>query len=391
MKREFLNLGRQPLSNKFLKKEQFKDEFFFDLIILFDEETKLVSMKNFVEPELNFNNQYPYWTSKSIPMVKHFEDTATMLREQYKPNKVLEIGSNDGTFIKNFNREDSICVEPCGNFAKYTNEKLNYKTYSDYWNFDLSKQIKNENGKMDLIYSANCISHINDLDNVFRGVKNILSNKGIFVFEDPSCLSVMKRNSYDQIYDEHPHLFSVISLNNLLEKYGLTLFRVDNLEVHGGSNRIFVKHIDNKYQEVEFSVEDNLKREKEFGLNDFITYQKFAERVEKSKRDLLELLKNAKDSNKKVMCIGATCKSSVIFNYCGIDESLIQCISDTTPDKQNLFHPGTHIPIVDRKDININDYDYVFLGAWNFKDYIIKNEKDFKGKFITHVPEVHCV
>lgn len=391
MKREFLNLGRQPLSNKFLKREQFKDEFFFNLVILFDEETKLVSMKNFVEPELNFNNEYPYWTSKSIPMVKHFKDTATMLREQYKPNKVLEIGSNDGTFIKNFNRKDSICVEPCGNFAKYTNEELNYKTYSDYWNFDLSEQIKNENDRMDLIYSANCISHINDLDNVFRGIKNILSDKGIFVFEDPSCLSVMKRNSYDQIYDEHPHLFSVISLNNILEKYGLTLFRVDNLEVHGGSNRIFVKHIDNKYQEVEFSVEDNLKREKEFGLNDFVTYQKFADRVKKSKYDLLELLKDAKDSNKKVMCIGATCKSSVIFNYCEIDESLIECISDTTPDKQNLFHPGTHIPIVDRKDININDYDYVFLGAWNFKDYIIEKEKDFKGKFITHVPEVHCV
>tara|TARA_R110001583_G_scaffold50520_3_gene157694 strand:+ start:1021 stop:2196 length:1176 start_codon:yes stop_codon:yes gene_type:complete len=391
MKKEFLNLGRQPLSNKFLKKEQFANEFFFDLVILFDEETKLVSMKNFVEPKQNFNNEYPYWTSKSIPMVKHFKNTANMLKKQYKPNKVLEIGSNDGTFIKNFSRDDSICVEPCGNFAKYTNEKLNYKTYSDYWNFNLSEKIKNKNGRMDLIYSANCISHINDLDNVFRGIKNILSDKGIFVFEDPSCLSVMERNSYDQIYDEHPHLFSVISLNNLLEKYGLTLFRVDNLEVHGGSNRIFVKHIDNRYQEVEFSVEDNLKKEKEFGLNDFVTYQRFADRVEKSKCDLLELLKEAKDSNKKVMCIGATCKSSVIFNYCGIDESLIQCISDTTPDKQNLFHPGTHIPIVDRGDININDYDYVFLGAWNFKDYIIKNENEFKGKFVTHVPEVHCV
>ena len=391
MKKEFLNLGRQPLSNKFLKKEQFANEFFFDLVILFDEETKLVSMKNFVEPKQNFNNEYPYWTSKSTPMVKHFKNTANMLKKQYKPNKVLEIGSNDGTFIKNFSRDDSICVEPCGNFAKYTNEKLNYKTYSDYWNFNLSEKIKNKNGRMDLIYSANCISHINDLDNVFRGIKNILSDKGIFVFEDPSCLSVMERNSYDQIYDEHPHLFSVISLNNLLEKYGLTLFRVDNLEVHGGSNRIFVKHIDNRYQEVEFSVEDNLKREKEFGLNDFVTYQRFADRVEKSKCDLLELLKEAKDSNKKVMCIGATCKSSVIFNYCGIYESLIQCISDTTPDKQNLFHPGTHIPIVDRGDININDYDYVFLGAWNFKDYIIKNENEFKGKFVTHVPEVHCV
>ena len=392
MKKEFLNLGRQPLSNKFLNKKQFDTEFFYDLKVVFDEDTKLVSMKNFVKPEQVFDADYPYWTSKSVPMIEHFKNTAEMLQNDFKLDKILEIGSNDGTFIKNFNRDDSICVEPCGNFAKYTNEKLKYKTYSEYWTLDLSEKIKNKHGKVDLIYSANCISHINDLETVFKGAKNILSDRGVFVFEDPSCLNVLKRNSYDQIYDEHPHLFSVTSLNNILKNYGLMLLRVDNLEVHGGSNRIFVTHM-NKSPELKIdkSVEDNLRRENEFGLNEFKTYEMFAERIKKSKDDLLKLLKQAKDSNKKVICIGATCKSSVIFNYCGVDSSLIEYITDTTPDKQNLLHPGTHIPVVDRNSIDINDYDYIFLGAWNFKDYIIKNEKDFRGEYITHVPKVHCV
>jgi len=266
---------------------------------------------------------------------------------------------------------------------------LSYKTYGDYWTTKLSKTIRDNHGKFDLIYSANCISHINDLDGVFKAVKNTLSGRGIFVFEDPSCLSVLQRNSYDQIYDEHPHLFSVTSLNNLLKLYGLELFRVDNLQVHGGSNRIFARLASNI--ESEDSVRDNLKREEEFGLNDFETYKKFADRVDKSKDDLLELLYKAKSEGKKVLSIGATCKSSIVFNYCGIDESLMECITDTTPDKQNLLQPGTHIPVVDRNSININDYDYAFLGAWNFIDYIRENETEFKGQYITHVPEVRCV
>ena len=87
----------------------------------------------------------------------------------------------------------------------------------------------------------------------------------------------------------------------------------------------------------------------------------------------------------KVVSIGATCKSSIVFNYCGIDSSMVECIIDTTPDKQGLLSPGSHIPIVDRKSVDLNDYDCVFLGAWNFMDYIINKEKEFNGKFITHV------
>jgi methylation protein EvaC len=333
-----------------------------------------------------FNEDYAYSTSMSYPMVKHFELTANMLKEEFNPETVLEIGSNDGPFIKNFDTETSICVEPCENFAKKTTD-MGYRSYISFWDTDVSRGIKEIHGEMDLVYAANCICHIQNLDECFAAVKNILSKDGVFVFEDPSLLRMLERGSYDQIYDEHAHIFSVTALNNILINNGLTIFRVDNLSVHGGSNRIYVA----RNRPVEFSVAENKQREYDFGINNFQTYEIFAERVRKSKKDLVELLTKLKGEGKRVVSIGATSKSTTVFNYCDIGESLIECITDTTPDKQGLLAPGSHIPVVDRESVNLNDYDYAFLGAWNFKDVIANKEREFVengGKFITHVPEV---
>ena len=141
---------------------------------------------------------------------------------------------------------------------------------------------------------------------------------------------------------------------------------------------------------------ENIDNERNFGIDNFQTYEFFTERVNKSKNDLVELLSFIKNDGKRVMSIGATAKSTTVFNYCGIGAApwqtdLIELITDTTKDKQGMYAPGSHIPVVDRESVNINDYDYVFLGAWNLKDYIIKNEKKFNGKFITHVPKVEVV
>jgi len=388
MKKEFLDLGRQPIANKFLKKDGLEDEFFFNLKVVFDEETKLVSIKDFVAPELMFNEDYAYNTSLSTPMVNHFKETAEMLNMKFRPRKVLEIGSNDGPFISNFSKVDSICVEPCGNFAEITNG-MGYHTYDNFWTTDLSEKIISEHGYMDLIYSANCICHIQDLDDAFKAIKNTLSPSGVFVFEDPSLLRMLERGSYDQIYDEHAHVFSVTALNNILRKNGLQIFSVDNLSVHGGSNRIYTCHLESST--IGDSVKQNLKEEKDFGIDKFETYQIFANRVEESKKILHEKLSDLKQKGKKIVSIGATSKSTTVFNYCGIDSSLIDCITDTTPDKQGLLAPGSHIPVVDRESVNLNDYDYAFLGAWNFKEVIANKESDFVengGKFITHVPQI---
>jgi len=391
MFKEFLDLGRHPIANAFLTEEEFSDEFFFDLKVCWDDDSKLVSIKDFVEPERIFNNEYPYNTSNSFPMVEHFKSTAEMLKGEFNPKSVLEIGSNDGPFITNFDRENSVCVEPCGNFSLKT-AHMGYQSYTSFWTTELSEKIKSHHGKMDLIYAANCICHIHDLDDTFKAVHNLLSDDGVFVFEDPSLLRILERGSYDQIYDEHPHIFSVTALNNLLKRNGLILFDVDNLSVHGGSNRIYAKKpnipSDNTMSP---NVFENLKEEKSFGVDNFETYKIFAQRVAESKKNLVGLLRKIKDGGKKIMSIGATAKSTTVFNYCDIGIELIDVITDTTLDKQGKFSPGAHIPIMSREDVNILDYDYVYLGAWNFKDVIANKEREFVengGKFITHVPTV---
>jgi SAM-dependent methyltransferase len=389
MKKEFLNLGKQPIANGFLYEKDIPNEFFYNLKVGFDNKTKLVTQMEYVDPPLMFNENYSYRGSMSTTMVNHFKEFSNLFIN--KDIKVLEIGSNDGVFLKNWNPKQTFAVEPCGNFAKETNE-LGYKTYNEFWTFDLSTKIKETHGQIDLIFAANCICHIPDLDQTFKAVHNLLSDKGIFVFEDPSLAQMINNNSYDQIYDEHPHIFSVIALNNLLTKNNLKIIKVDNTPVHGGSNRLWVVKNTNS-QLPDKSVKNNIEFEKILKLNTFSTFKKFAKKVEQSKKDLVNLLINCKKQNKKVISYGATSKSTTVFNYCGINSDLIQYIIDTTPEKIGKLAPGSHIPIIESQGIQ-QDVDVAYLGAWNFAIEILKKEKEFVdkgGRFLTHVPIVKFI
>ena len=208
MKKQFLDLGKQPIANGFLHKEEIKDEFFFNLKVGFDEKTKLVTQMEYVDPPLMFNENYSYRGSMSKTMKKHFKELSQNFN---RFSHILEIGSNDGVFLKNWDPKRAIAVEPCLNFAEETQD-MGYITYPKFWTTELSETIKNNEGKRDIIFAANCICHIPDLDDAFRAVENLLTDKGVFVFEDPSLAEMINNNSYDQIYDEHPHIFSVISL-----------------------------------------------------------------------------------------------------------------------------------------------------------------------------------
>ena len=388
MKKQFLDLGKQPIANGFLYKNQIKDEFFFNLQAGFDNETKLVTQMEYVDPPLMFNENYAYRGSMSVTMREHFKQLSKSLPMH---SKVLEIGSNDGVFIKNWNPKNVVAVEPCKNFATETQD-LGYITYPSFWTTSLSNTIKEKHGMQDIIFSANCICHIPDLDDTFKAAENLLTYNGVFIFEDPSLAGMINNNSYDQIYDEHPHIFSVIALDNILKRNGLEIIHVENLTVHGGSNRIYAMKTGNGL--IDPSVEQNKSYERILGLDKFATFVRFAEKVKQSKEDLLRLLTRCKAENKKVISYGATSKSTTIFNYCGIGTDLIEYITDTTPEKQGKLSPGVHIPIVS-PDIGFDkSVDYAYLGAWNFIKEIRKKENNYLnqgGKFITHVPVVQVV
>jgi len=393
MKTVFLDLGRQPIANGFVKIANPVNEYFFDLRVLFDDDTYLVSLEEFVPPEKMFNEEYVYKSSMSRTMQSHFEKTANNLKKEFNPQRSLEIGSNDGVFVSHFNANTTIAVEPCGNFAKITNE-LGYSTYPEFWTFDLAEKILCEHGSRDLIFSANCMCHIGNIQDAFKAVEHTLSDNGVFVFEDPSLLKMIERGSYDQIYDEHAHIFSVLSIDKLLKEAGLEIFRVKALKVHGGSNRFYVKKLSNNNIEVEQNVYDALKAEKAAGLADLITYQNFSIRVEKSKKDLLKLLHDYKLAGKKIVSYGGTSKSTTVFNYCGIGPDLIDYVVDTTLDKQNKFSPGVHIPVVSPEAGFDESVEVAFLGAWNYEEEILQKEVEYLargGVFVTHVPSVRAL
>tara|TARA_Y100000996_G_scaffold410622_1_gene393327 strand:- start:14 stop:1192 length:1179 start_codon:yes stop_codon:yes gene_type:complete len=386
--KKFLDLGLQPLANSYIKKSNLKfKEKKFKLIVGFDPKNFLVSILNTVPKEKMFNKNYPYKSSESKTMQKSFKSMSKKLKLKYKPNFVIEIGSNDGTFIKNFNRKKVVGVEPCKNLALITKKK-GYVTYSEYWNSKLAKKIT-KNRKADLIYSANTLSHIENFNEIFKAINISLSEKGILVIEDPSLLECLKNVAYDQFYCEHIYVFSTISLKKILDKYNMEIFNIENTNTHGGSNRYFIKKKNNSFYKINNNVQKEIKKEIKFGLNKLSTYKKFEKKVKLSKKKLIAIFSRIKKKKLKIIGYGATAKSCTILNYCGIGQESIDFFYDTTSFKVNKFLPGTKIYIKRYKRLNKKEADFVYLGAWNFKEEIFRKEKKFikdGGKFITHVP-----
>ena len=384
----FLDLGLQPLANNYIsKKDLKKKEKKYRLKVGINLETKLVSINKPISSKIMFNNKYPYRSSMSKTMIKSFVDLSKLINRKFRPDKILEIGSNDGSFIKNFAKKKVIGIEPCSNVEKIT-KKMGFNTYSDYWDTKTAKKILKKNGNVDLIYSANTISHIQNLDDVFKSINIVLSNDGILVIEDPSLLECLKKNTYDQFYNEHIYVFSLIGIESILKKHNLEIFHVQNLSIHGGSNRYFIKKIYNK-RKIESSVKINRNKEINYGLKKLSTYKRFAKRVQLSKKMLRDIFNQINSKNKKIIGYGVTAKSTTILNYCKINNNLIEYFTDTTKDKQNKFTPGTKIPIYKYQGFIEKNIKYVFLGAWNFKEEIFKKEKKFikrGGKFIIHTP-----
>ncbi len=391
MIKKFLDLGQQPLANKYLTKkdlEKKKVEYYYHLEIGFNTTSKLVSILNTVPSKKMFDKEYPYRASMSQTMLNSFKDLSMDITKTLNPNLIMEIGSNDGSFVKNFDKKKVICVEPCSNVAKIT-QKMGYKTFISFWNMKLAKKIKSKLKNVDLIYSANTLGHIKDLNSVFNSIVHILSNNGVLIIEDPSLLECFKKVSYDQFYNEHIYIFSLLSIKYLLKKHNLEVFNIKKISTHGGSLRYYIKKTSNNKLKINKNVKTQLDHELSFGLDKYSTYIKFKDDVEKSRKKLMEIFSKLKKRNKSIIGYGATAKVNTVLNFCKIKNEIIDYFIDTTPNKAGKFMPGSHLYIQKYNKSSTNKIDYIFLGAWNFKKEIFKKEKKYikrGGKFITHVP-----
>jgi len=385
----FMSFGKMPLANGFLSKDAFKTEYFFEMEVGFSEDLSLFQLNDHPKPEKMFNIKYPFYTGSSKLMKLHFKKYADWIKVEFlKSNsKLIEIGSNDGTFLSNFKNSDTdyIGFEPSENVALKA-KKNNTKTINGFFNSENIQTLKNYINNTDVICGSNVICHIPDLKNLILSIDMLLSKKGFFIFEEPYIGSMFEKVSFDQIYDEHIFMFSINSVKKIFSLYNFELIDALPQPTHGGSMRYIVSR--RNEHSINQRVAEGLFIENKNNLDNFKSCLEFKKNCEKSKVKIVDKLKKFKNQGKQICGYAATSKSTTILNYCNLDTNLINFICDTTKEKIGKFSPGTHIPIVPISHFHENLPDVAYLFAWNHKDEIFKKEKDFiikGGKWISHV------
>lgn len=361
------DFGPSPLANA-LREEPNQPETYYPLQVYFCHDCKNVQLGTVVSPKELFSH-YLYASSTSPVFRKHFFDFSQKMQGV---KKVVDIGSNDGILLKPFQNMgcEVIGVEPAENIA----EKASVPTINAFFTRSVAERI----GKADLITCTNTFAHIDDIDEIVRGVKLLMKKNSIFVIEVQYLMDQLKKKIFDNVYHEHVQYWSVTALVKFFERHKLCVYKVEHIPTHGGSIRVYVQ----KDQVVSPSVHW-------FMTNEDISFKKltsFESEVRKNKLVLLNKLYKLKARGKRIIGYGAPAKATTLLNYYGIGQDILDYIVDDSPLKQGLFTPGKNISI--RKDI-LGKPDYILVLAWNFADSIIQSHPGYR--WIVPSPKVREV
>lgn len=391
----FVDLGKSPLSNSFLKLSELKlKENQYPLRAFVCKNCFLVQLEEFQSPE-NIFSDYAYFSSYSESWLEHSKKFTTMMKDRFNLNEdnlVIEIGSNDGYLLQFFKEEKIpiLGIEPAKNVAKVAEEK-GIPTIKKFFGKQIANELKEQNSNADLIIGNNVLAHVPKINDFVEGLKILLKPKGVISIEFPHILKLIEFNQFDTIYHEHFSYFSLYTAKKIFEKHELTIFDVEEIPTHGGSLRIFAKHSDNNAQKITEKVIALLEKEHNAGLLNIETYRKFSKNVEIVKEKLYDFCINAKKENKKIIGYGAPAKGNTLLNFCKINSDLIEFTVDLNPHKQGKVLPGSHIPIKHPDIIKEIKPDYILILPWNLQDEIIlqmNHIRKWGGKFVIPIPEV---
>ena len=171
----FLNFGKMPLANGFIKKKDLKNEYFFSLKVAFNEKLSLFQLAKNPSPAKMFNKKYPFYTSGSKKMIEHFKKFSEWVKKKYlkKNSLILEIGSNDGTFLKNFDKKKCYGFEPSSSVHKIA-KKQGANSINKFFNLKNLLLLKENFGNFDLIVGSNVFRYLFRSQNFQRFPKSYL-------------------------------------------------------------------------------------------------------------------------------------------------------------------------------------------------------------------------
>lgn len=393
-----VDLGMSPLCESYLAAEQLdRAEAFYPLHARVCRNCFLVQVGDYVRVEEIFT-EYAYFSSFSSAWLKHAEDYVSMISERLSLGSnsfVVELASNDGYLLQYFVKRGVPClgIEPAANVAKAAAER-GVETKVAFFDRKLGRELASGGMQADLVLGNNVLAQVPDVNSFVAGIPEVLKPSGTVTFEFPHLMRLFEGNQFDTIYHEHYSYFSLITVEAIFARHGLTVFDVEELWTHGGSLRIYARHASDDSRPPTARMLELLAREEAAGYRRIETYTRFEEQVRETKRKLLEFLIEAKRAGKRIVGYGAPGKGNTLLNYCGIRSDFIEFTVDRNPYKQGKFLPGTHIPILHPSRIDEVKPDYIFILPWNFKDEIIAQlgyTRDWGARFIVPIPEATVV
>lgn len=392
----YLDLGEIPLVNNLnnTREESLNCEK-FELKVNYFPSSRLSVLSQAIDPKILYSN-YLYKSGTSQPYKDHCGGMEWYCNQylNFKPgDKILDIGGNDGTLLEVFREKkdflDILNVDMSTNLVEECSKK-GIPAINAKWGLRVSNDISS---KFNLITTTNCFQHTKDINDFVAGVKNSLSEKGMWCLEFPYWKNSLLTNQFDQVYHEHAYYYLVYPLYMLFAKHGLQIIKINEYNIHGGSLRLLVGHLGewNPCSSVDLFIK-NEKYIDDRGYGEKIEekyLKKWSSKINNHVLETKEVLLELKNKGYKIAGFGAAAKGCVYLNSANIDHNIIDYVIDDTDLKQNKFIPGTGIEISPRERLKKEPVDYILILAHNFSEYIINSlKKEYKGKFIVFFPKI---
>ena len=393
-----VDLGMSPLCESYLRADQLNAmEPFYPLHVYVCRRCWLVQLEQYVSAEHIFS-EYAYFSSFADSWVQHARDYTDQMIDRFgfgPQSQIIEVASNDGYLLQWFVKAGvpSLGIEPAANVAAAAEEK-GVTTLVRFFGVELAEELAAQGCFADLLLGNNVLAQVPDVNDFVAGMKIVLAQTGVLTMEFPHVMHLIGENQFDTIYHEHFSYFSLHTTRAIFRHHGLEVFDVEEIPTHGGSLRVYARHVGDDTKPVSDAVGELLAREEAFGLTTIDRYRSFAAQVQETKRSILELLIGLKRAGKRIAGYGAPGKGNTLLNYCGIRTDFLDFTVDRNPYKQGLFLPGTHVPILAPEEIERQRPDYLFILPWNFKTEIMAQMagiREWGGQFIVPIPKAHIV
>jgi len=370
--------GLYPLAGGFLTNEDFKDEKVFPLGLSYCKLCYIFQCDQVINDDVLFKNGYYYYSSMIPFLVTHFTEYATFIKDTYydpiNKKTILEMGCNDGVLLRKLkdNGFNVIGVDPSHTVKQLQDD--GFIIYNTYFNETTANIIRNKHGKVDILLSSNSFAHIDDMDTILRGIKNILIDDGLLIIEVHNSDNIIFNLNFDFIYHEHMTYYTKKSFSKIFENYNMSVEKIEDINVHGGSMRVFIRN--NKTSNYIIT---------NYNFENYLT--NFQIKLFQWKHDFLNIFNTLKTNN-KIWGYGASGRANILLAFLGIT---LDGIVDDAKSKIGSYMPVNHLSIQDPIQLYISKPEYILILSWPYSESIMKNHSSFTGKFIIPLPHMMVI